>query len=197
MLNPETFRPRGSYVMLGTVVFICGGMTLEPLLRSAYVESLRTFGWAAAIVAIAYVWMLRPKVVLADDGIEIINPVQEFVFGWQDVEDIGTRYCLSITTEERTAYAMAAPAPSRYHARRVHPEELRGLRLPARDQLRPGDSPRSHSGVAAHMARIRYDEFMRQSLPHTVQSATRINKRALYTPLGLLLVAVLLQLVHF
>jgi hypothetical protein len=56
-------------------------------------------------------------------------------------------------------YAWAAQAPGRYHSRTVHASEIRGLKIPDLQNMRPGESPRTHSGQALALARIRMEAF--------------------------------------
>jgi hypothetical protein len=123
----------------------------------------------AGLVCLGYMIFIRPPVVVSDEGIEIHNAFTTHVVGWHDVIAIETRYSMSIMMEDRVVFAMAAPAPSRYHARTIHKTELKGLALPDYETLRAGDSPRTHSGVAAHMARLRWQRFQKLELAPSIE----------------------------
>jgi hypothetical protein len=71
---------------------------------------------------------------------------------------------MSITVGGKSIYTWGAPAPSRYHARSVHPIEIRGLGLGNTDLIRPGESPRSDSGAAAYYARTYLQNFRSKNL---------------------------------
>ena len=64
-----------------------------------------------------------------------------------------------ISVDGEKINAWAAQAPGRYHSRTVHATEIRGLQIPDTNSMRAGESPRSHSGVAVALARIRLDAF--------------------------------------
>lgn len=159
MSTVEVFRPRSSYLLFAAVVFFSGGLWLASVDPA---DLIATAGGLLALVgtwSIGYLVFVRPKVELSPTGIRIVNLMSEVTIGWQDVRSIDTRYSLAVRTDDRLVYAVAAPAPGRYHARTVHQAELRGLDLPSTDQLRPGDSPRAHSGVAAQIARRYWREY--------------------------------------
>ena len=88
-------------------------------------------------------------------------------------------------------YAWAAQAPGRYHSRTVHATEVRGLQIPDTNSMRAGESPRSHSGVAVALARIRHGAFAKsQTVGATYRSD--FNVTGLVTLVLLFAVATLL-----
>lgn len=119
-----------------------------------------------------YLIFQRPAIILSDECIRIINPLSEIAIGWQDIESIEARYTMSIeTTDGDCIYAWAANAPGRYHSRKIHPSDIRGMNLP--DLFRAGESPRTDSGVATHLARLKLKQFH--------ESATFTRSRVRFT----------------
>lgn len=106
-----------------------------------------------------YLLFIRPRVRVTDDGIEIRNPISDHVIGWQDVQAINSQYTMSVRVNGKNIHAWAAPAPGRYHSRTVHPSDARHLGAREGTSIPMGDSPRAHSGVATHLARLRYERF--------------------------------------
>jgi hypothetical protein len=51
----------------------------------------------------------------------------------------------------------AAQTPGRYHSRTIHSSEIKGLQLDG--FIRPGESPRTDSGVATYLCRTRLAAF--------------------------------------
>jgi hypothetical protein len=115
-----------------------------------------TAGICSAGIISSYLLFLKPFVLIFDEGIKIVNPTKEITVGWDLVEEIETKYSMSILASGQTFYAWAAPAPSGRHSRRMHNTDL----LPGADApRRVGDSLRSDSGVCAHIAKMRRKDF--------------------------------------
>ena len=155
MTNGEKFRP-GSAIASGWVLIaFFVGFILQSLFYGG--DLLVTFGICGAGAYGSYLLFLKPYVLLFDEGIKIVNPTKEITATWDLVEEIETKYSMSIHVNERTYYAWAAPAPSGRHSRRMHKSDL----LPGADApRRVGDSLKSDSGVCAYMANIRRKDFI-------------------------------------
>lgn len=157
--------------------------------------------WGALICLIGYQIFIHPKVVFFDEAIEIVNPFTRHLIGWQDVDQIDTRYTMSIKTigeavRNRKIHAFAAPAPGRYHSRSIHQSELRGLNIQEAGSIQVGQSPRSHSGVASVIANQRFNDFRKINQPLLVQYQFEFNKTALVVNLTLLILGTLFLIIH-
>ncbi|GBL31044.1 hypothetical protein EMGBS11_00290 [Actinomycetota bacterium] len=154
MTKSEKFRP-GSAIASGWVLIaFFVGFILQSLFYGG--DILMTIGICGAGAFGAYLLFLKPYVLLFDEGIKIVNPTKEITATWDLVEEIETRYSMSIQINDRTYYAWAAPAPSGRHSRRMNKTDL----LPGADiPRRVGDSLQSDSGVCAYMANIRRKNF--------------------------------------
>jgi len=154
MTNVEKFRP-GSAIASGWVLIV---FFLGFIIQSFFYggDILMTIGICGAGAFGAYLLFLKPYVLLFDEGIKIVNPTKEITATWDLVEEIETKYSMSIHINDRTYYAWAAPAPSGRHSRRMNKGDL----FPGADSARRvGDSLRSDSGVCAYMASIRRKKF--------------------------------------
>jgi hypothetical protein len=172
MTDPVVFRPRSGYVFftlatLGSLIY-----TYQSFRYFSFASGITTSIWAALVVTGGYLIFIRPKVLIFDEGITITNPLHEVTRSWSEIIAIDVRYTMSIRLSDEvklpwhrkktdTVYAFAAPAPGRYHSRSIHQSEIRGVGIDHGMALRPGDSPRSHSGQAAALARLRQQEFER------------------------------------
>lgn len=194
--NRETFRPRSSYVWFVFAVVLDLLFVAERFTRNNGQAVVAGFFLGAAFAAGAYLLFLRPKVDLYDEAIVITNLITDETIGWQDVVDIETRYSMSVTTADRKVFAVAAPGPSRYHSRTVHETEMRGISVRDSSSIRPGDSPRTHSGVAAHLARLRWEAFNREGRDASV--TTQRKRQPLLASIALTswVVGVLLEVIH-
>jgi hypothetical protein len=173
------------YLML-TVTFI------QTLFTGELQNILATAAWSIFIGNCFYLVIHRPSIEIFDEGIKITNPIFTHEWGWNEVDEIETKYAFAVQSGERLTYSFAAPAPGRYHARTVHESELRGMRIAEVGSIRPGDSPRSHSGVAAYLARNRLENFRNNGMSPSIIASTTINRGgisviALSSFLGLLL----------
>lgn len=135
-------------------------------------DALIAFAWAAAVSSMAHLVFWRPRVILFDEGITIVNPFLTITVGWDLVDAIEAKYTMSILVADKTIHAWAAPAPSRYHSRSIHETELRGMRFNDQTMIRPGESPRSHSGVATFLARAKLANFRERNL---VGAASKVD----------------------
>ena len=157
MNDMDEFRPRSGYVYAGVIWFLLGGLlwTESELSGPSASSVLLTL----AVGYVSYLLFIRPRVRVYPAGIEIRNPISEHRIGWQDVEAIDSKYTMSVRVNGSPIHAWAAPAQGRYHTRNVHPADARHLRVPNGTFIPSGDSPRSHSGVATHLARQHYERF--------------------------------------
>jgi hypothetical protein len=195
--NAEVFRPWSGYVFAGIVFLMSGTLIIQLIFEKDLHGTLTGIAWGSAISCLAYLIFIRPKVTLFDEGITITNPFVEITVGWQAVEDIEARYCMSIVVGERHIYAWAAPAPGRYHARTVHSSEIRGLKIGADSSIRPGESPRTHSGVATHLAQLRLANFRSRAAAPGYESAVTFNTAGVVVLVLSLCAGLLLNAIHF
>jgi len=156
--NLFSFRPTSAWVLAGVVV-------LYDLLLAVQVIFYGDGHWftqftlIAASLILAWLLFVHPRVLVYDEGITIVNPFITATVCWAEVDEIETRYALTIHSGEAKVVAFAAPAPGRYHARSIHKSEFRGADMDRDFGVRPGDSPRTHSGAAAYVVRTRLENF--------------------------------------
>ncbi len=206
MSNAEVFRPKSGYIFAGMAfAIVCAMLYLQFIDYGFNLGFVIATLWGAFICSIFYQIFIFPKVVFFDEGVEITNPFNIYLIGWQNIEQIDTRYTFSIRTSIKTIgdeveikqiYAFAAPAPGRYHARNLHQSELRGLSIQGADSIRAGQSPRAHSGVASVIANQKLTEFRRGDRTNLISYRHRFNQRALWINLTLFTSAVILLLIH-
>jgi hypothetical protein len=157
--NRQIFRTRSGYVFAGLVFALCALLTSTLWLTEDVQTAVSGSLWAAAFVLAAYLIFIRPKIEIFDEGVIVTNPFTSIAIGWHKVIDIDVRYSLTIVTPAKRISSWAAVAPGRYHARTVHASELKGYKLSNQVQIRPGESPRTSSGEAAQLCRLRFEAF--------------------------------------
>jgi hypothetical protein len=158
MTNVEKFRP-GSAIFSGWMLIVFfAGFIIQAIVYGGNI--IATTAICSAGILASYLLFLKPYVLIFDEGIKIVNPTKEITASWDLVEEIETKYSMSIIVDGQTFYAWAAPAPSRGHSRRLHKTDL----LPGADAPRRlGDSPRSDSGACAYIAKLRRNEFVSET----------------------------------
>lgn len=202
MNNPQIFRPKSGYIFAGMALWIVATMLYLQIIDYGFNFGLIVASiWGALVCLICYQIFIHPKVVFFDEGVEIVNPFTHYLIGWQDVEQIDTRYTMSIKTSVQSVglkkiYAFAAPAPGRYHSRSIHQSELRGLNIQGAGSIQAGQSPRSHSGVASAIANQKINAFRGLDKPQLVQYRYQFNRKALWLNLILLGAGTLLLIIH-
>jgi hypothetical protein len=159
MTNPEIYRARSSYFFAAFIYFLCAGITAQSFFLETLDSFNATLSWSLLICYLFHLGFIRAKVTIFDEGITITNPLRETTVGWDQVQEISVKFSMYISVGGEKIYAWAAQAPGRYHSRTVHATEVRGLQIPDTNSMRAGESPRSHSGVAVALARIRHDAF--------------------------------------
>ncbi|GAA1992637.1 PH domain-containing protein [Microbacterium pumilum] len=162
MAPPVTFRPRGGAILAAIAIAICA-IGLAYVAVTEGVVSLVTWAWP--IVAVAWgAWLLyiRPSVRVTDGFVEVRNIVRTYRVPWGDVEDIDSRYALTIqTVDGRRIRAWAAPAPGARQAMTTRREEV--TRTPGEgDTRRPSDARGTSSGDAAEVVRRAFETYQRE-----------------------------------
>jgi hypothetical protein len=154
MTNIEKFRP-GSAIASGWVlIFFFSGFIAQTFFYGG--DILATVAICAAGITASYLLFLKPYLLIFDEGIKIVNPTKEITASWNLINEIETRYTMSLVINGVTYYAWAAPAPSGRHSRRMHKTDLHpGAEAPRR----VGDSLQSDSGAAAYIAKLRKRDF--------------------------------------
>jgi hypothetical protein len=200
--NPQTFRPKSGYIFAGMGFWIVATMLYLQIIDYGFNFGLIIASiWGALVCSICYQIFFHPKIVFFDEGIEIFNPLSRHLIGWQDVEQIDTRYTMSIKTNggavgNKQIYAFAAPAPGRYHSRSIHQSELRGLNIQSTGSIQAGQTPNSHSGVASAIANQKMIAFKRLDSPQLVQYRYQFNRKTFWINLIFLVTGTLLLIIH-
>lgn len=154
MTNVEKFRP-GSAIASGWILILFfAGFVIQTLIYGG--DLITTVAICTTGIIGSYLLFLKPYLLIFDEGIKIVNPTKEINATWNLVDEIETRYTMSVVIRGITYYAWAAPAPSGRHGRRMHKSDLHpGAETPRR----VGDSLHSDSGAAAYIAKMRWRAF--------------------------------------
>ena len=159
MTNVEFFRPKSAIITAYAGYGLLVLALLQPIATSDLGSLARTIPFVALIAMLIFLVIHRPSLEIADEGVVINNPLTRITIGWQDVLEIETHYALTFHTKEKAISAWAALAPGRYHHRTVNPYEVKGLIPSSTTLIRASDSPRTDSGAASYIAKLRWNSF--------------------------------------
>jgi hypothetical protein len=151
------------------------GFNLQTVLASGWRSSITTIAWSILIAGGVYLLLNKPSVEIFDEGVRVNNPFTTVTVGWHDIDVIEAKYSafLQLNSGEKITI-WSAQAPGRYHSRSVHSSETKGLNLTS--IIRPGESPRTDSGVVTYLCRARMKSFRDASRNDGLQYSVRRNK---------------------
>ncbi len=183
MNNREFFRPRGSVVAAVIAYALLAGMVLQSILTGDLDSVVGAIAWCTLFALIIYIIVHRPSIEIFDEGVRIHNPVSTIIVGWHDVDVIEAKYTAFLQLRDgRKISIWCAQTPGRYHSRTIHSSEVKGLQL--NGFIRPGESPRTDSGVVTYLCRTRLATF-RANGAHNGLSYLSLRENSLLTVLGL------------
>jgi hypothetical protein len=123
---------------------------------------------AVLICFAAYLMFLRPRLVVDEEGIEIINPFVSYQIAWQSIEVIDAKFSFFVQVNGRKIHSFAAVASGRYanlkpgglrpfggfFGHRVESTEIANTGISVEDNsIRAVESPRTDTGAALALAR--------------------------------------------
>jgi hypothetical protein len=171
------------------------GYNLQTVLASGLRASITTITWSALIAAGIYLLLHKPSVEIFDEGVRIHNPFTTVTVGWQHVDVVEAKYSafLQLNSGEKITI-WSAQAPGRYHSRTVHSSEVKGLNLTS--IIRPGESPRTDSGVVTYLCRTRLKSFRDASRDDGLQFSVRRDSTVIAIGICNLLLIAVLYILH-
>lgn len=196
MTNLNTFRPRSALV-LAILALAINVLFAVQVIFYGDGTWLAQVGVMATTATLVWLLFLKPKVLIFDEGLTIVNPFITATIGWAEVDEIETRFGFTIYSGEAKVVAWAAPAPGRYRRRTVHKVDVKGINYDRDFGLRPGDLPNSHSGAAAHIARTRRADFERTAAVTSAKRSASVDKLGIALLSASLVLLVLGNLLHF
>lgn len=138
--------------------------------------------------------LIRPRILVSDDGVEVVNPLRKTDVAWASIERIDTKWGLTLYAGDRKIQAWSAPAPGRHSSLRS--TKFEGRHLPESSYLagtiRPGDLVSSDSGAAAYTIRNEWERRRDLGLLTGRHTVTDSWHRIGLVALGALLTAAIL-----
>ena len=157
---PSVFRPRTGIWFTAIAVVIAAGGLVPVVAADGPAGLLR--GWPLIAIAFAGWWLFwYPVVIFQDRAVTLRNPFTTVRVPWDALIDIDTKYALKLVTTSGSHTAWAAPAPGVWGTHAGKPEDLMGLPVISYGlggSVRPGDLKSTDSGLAAYLARSRWQQ---------------------------------------
>lgn len=175
MPEPVVLRPRGGQILAWTAIGVCAA-GLVFIATTDGIPSLVVWSWPIVLVAwMAWLLYIRPSVSVTDGFVEISNPFRTHRVPWGDIDDVDSRYALTLVTKGgRSIRAWAAPAPGARAALSVRREEV--SRTPGEgDTRRPADAEGTASGDASALVRRRLEAYRRAGGHAPGETASSLN----------------------
>lgn len=156
------FRPTFGRVLSVAVWLICL-VTVVLTAPNGVGQVLAELPWL--LLASGAVWALfwNPRVVVDDGGVHVVNVLRTFDIPWPAIQQVDTKWALTLVTAYGRITAWAAPAPgglagSRRMIRSRREDIPQSARGPG-NTVRPADLPGTASGSAATAVRHRWEEL--------------------------------------
>jgi len=178
--------------------FAISNFTYINILDYGFSGGSTSVAWGLFASSLFYLIFIHPKVIFSDEGLVIINPITKIFIGWHEVTGIDARFTMYIIHGPTGAkiHAFAAQAPGRYHSRNIHPNEIKGLRMENSNTIRAGESPRSNSGAATAIARMRFENFKRIGNINGLKFHREFNILGIAITSTILFIAIMVQLLQ-
>jgi len=167
MISTETtvYRP-GFARGLSYAVLVLAVLGLGSALISNFAASWRFIPITALVVVLVWAAFYFPAVIISPAGVEIRNITRTIALPWPAIQQIETKYALTLFTAYGSYSAWAAPAPGRAEIGRagnakVFRDNAAGLpsSVIAGGTISSGDLLNSDSGQAANLVRQRWEEL--------------------------------------
>jgi hypothetical protein len=107
----ETFRPRSNFVWAGTAYLLILLFAVNSLwVIDDNLQIVRELVLCFILSVIVYIFWIKPKLVLRNDVIQIVNPFRTELIAYSDVLDLETKWSLAIVHTRGTSRVWVAPA---------------------------------------------------------------------------------------
>jgi hypothetical protein len=157
----ETFRPRNNFIWAGSslvllILFVANSFLMVEKATQRIFETI----FAMLLGATVYLIWIKPKMVLRNDFIEVVNPFRRELIEYGDVINLETKWVLTIIHKRGRTKVWVAPASGKqrwvadkkfgWYGNGLPFSESRGTEMESMS-----DSLNSVSGQAAYMIRER------------------------------------------
>lgn len=157
--EPVVLRPVGVRVLaVATWVLLVLALVVTAVDDLPAALRLLPFAALAALVAHALFW--RPRVAVDREGVTLTNVVRDVRIPFARLEDVRTRFALTLDTSDGTFTSWSSPAPGRTSSWGLSRKDAGGVQAmgtPVDQGLSASAAPNTDSGAAALLVRHRWD----------------------------------------
>lgn len=157
--EPVVLRPNGVRV-LAVVTWLLLLAFVVLTVRDDPAGALRFAPFAGLVALVVYALFWRPRVDVDADGVTLANVVRDTRVPFARLEDVRTRFALTLETVEGTFTSWSSPAPGRTSALSLSRRDTRGFEAmgqPTDQGVSASAAPNTDSGAAALLVRHRWE----------------------------------------
>ena len=199
--NDWTYRPRSAVPGFVATAVVAAGLAFAQAVEGGVRGLLEALPFALAGALVGWLVFGKPLVRVADEGIDVVNPLASYHVPWAALILVRTRFACTFVTPHREVQAFAAPGPGRYTAATATVVDLRATGRNPKVGADLGELPIGASGQVATVVQRRW-KALTESGAVTLGEAdeTPVTRRfdvpALAALVALLALGVALQLVR-
>jgi hypothetical protein len=161
MKNEFVFRPKGNFAW-AIVAIVLDVLFMAQVILYPVENAVRwiEFSLGAAIALGATLLWIRPKLVLRDDHLVVVNPISQIAIAYKDIDDLETKWSLRINHKGKQTRVWVAPANGKQRWISESARIWKFNRIPSSEIVTDeyttvSDSLGSDSGIAAALIRER------------------------------------------
>jgi hypothetical protein len=156
----EEFRPGFGVGVTVVVAAIAVVSLVVVAVTAGPADALVTLPWMALLVTCCWATFWRPKVVVSDAGVRLVNVARTIDVPWPALVEVETRYTLTLQTAYGRFPAWAAPAPGAGSALRTAVRSRGTVDAPTGPAgVSMGELAGTASGDAATVVRRRWERL--------------------------------------
>jgi hypothetical protein len=128
-------------------------------------NGLLRYGWVLVLIGVAaFAMFWLPSVSVAEHEVTVRNVFTTVHVPWPTIQNVDTKYALTLYTSEGKVTAWASPAPNRYATASGTAGDARIAAQASGTSPRPGDLPGTQSGAVAYVIRRHWQDLNEQGM---------------------------------
>ncbi len=153
MNRVQKFRPIKSIIIASFFYIFTIGLCIQTFITSEILIAVKTTLWVTFANLVCYVILQRPSLSISEAGLKIVNPFDTWQIGWDEIQDLTTKFVLNVETRNAIIPVWVATSPARSRHEKLTRSDIRGMGFDGMSSISVGESPKSDSGVAAYLIR--------------------------------------------
>jgi hypothetical protein len=161
MNNRYVFRPKGNFAW-ALVALVLDGLFMAQVILYPVEDAVNWLELAAGatLAAIVFLIWVRPKLVLNNDHLIVVNPITKVTIAYMDIDNLETKWALRINHKGVQTRVWVAPANGKQRWISESTRIWKFSRIPSSEKITDefttmSESLGSDSGIAAALIRER------------------------------------------